>query len=725
MHAPAAARTLYHKAARLWQHLVNPEHAQPLHHSHAIVTGSRMNAGMRREVRWAPGLVACALVLAFSAFFPPLTLAADPQAYRVQFVSTGHSALDSTIKATSQLQTLRASAPVNPYGLIARARGDVDRLNTVLESFGYYEGSVKITIEGLTLDAPNLGDTLTALPTGKDAHITIALEPGPLFHVGTIELKDSKGDLPAGSKLDLATGAPAIASVVLAAGSQLQTRLQDEGYAFATVDSPVAYEDPQKRLLNLVFEVQAGRRVDVGEIHFQGLKRTHEPLLRRRLLLHTGEHYNAANVERARKDLLNLGIFSSVSVRLGETADSLGRVPVTFVVRERPRHAVGLTGSYSSDLGASGGLTWSDRNIFGNGEELDLSGTMINLGGTATVGLGYAASAKYILPDLGHRDQSLQFALGAVKQNLQAYDQTAETAGVILSRKVSSVWSASVGVSAETEQIVQGGCIGDFPYSLASPDSCLSSAQLGGSTPPPLVQLGRNYTLVGLPLSVSYDSTNLASPLEDPLHGTRGALTLTPTLSIGRPNATFLVELATIAHYIDFHGLIGTAPGRTVLALRAMAGVAVGASEFSLPPDQRFYAGGSGTVRGYNYQSVGPQFTAPGGNPIGGTSLTDVNVELRQRIATNFGAAVFIDGGGVSESQSLLPVSTGAHCVGPPAPSSPRPAASQSGVFCLGVGTGIRYYTPIGPIRVDFAVPGVRRQDDARFEVYIGLGQAF
>jgi translocation and assembly module TamA len=674
-----------------------------------------MAAAMRWSSQCGGAPVIRVILLALGAAIAPFAMAADPQSYRVQFVSSGLAALDSTIKATSQLQTLR-TAPVNPYGLIARARGDVDRLETVLDSFGYYDGSVTITIEGLGLDAPTLGDTLTSLPKGKDAHIKIALSTGPLFHVGHVKVE---GALPAGAKLDLAPGAPAVASEVLDAGLRLQTQLQDAGYAFAAVEPPTAYEVPQQQLLDLVFPVKAGPRVKVGEIRFQGLKLTHESVLRKRLLLHTGEPYDAAQVERARKDLLNLGIFASISVRLGSAPDSLGRVPVTFVMRERPRHAFGITGSYSSDLGVSGGLTWSDRNIFGNAQELDLSGTLINLGGTATEGLGYDASAKYILPDFGHRDQSLQFALGAIKQNLQAYDQTAETAGITLSRKLSSVWSANVGVTAETERILQGGCIGSFPYELAEPGFCT------GEPDTALIQQQLSYTLIGLPLSVTYDSTDLPSPLEDPTHGTRGALTIAPTRSLLGPSATFLIEQANISHYLDFHDLFGTAPGRTVLAMRAMAGIAVGASEFSLPPDQRFYAGGSGTVRGYNYQSVGPQFTAPGGNPVGGTSITAVNFELRQRIATNFGAAVFVDGGGVSQTQSLVPLSNGTNCVGPPAPGAARPPASRSGVFCVGVGTGIRYYTPIGPIRVDLALPTVRRQYDGRFEVYIGLGQAF
>src|ERR1700744_1195463 len=92
--------------------------------------------------------------------------AADPQAYQVDLPSVGNGEIDQTLKETSDLLALRTSAPVSPFGLIARARSDTDRLKTALESFGYYESRVTININGLLLTDPSLGDALTALPKG-------------------------------------------------------------------------------------------------------------------------------------------------------------------------------------------------------------------------------------------------------------------------------------------------------------------------------------------------------------------------------------------------------------------------------------------------------------------------------------------------------------------------------------------------------------------------------
>jgi translocation and assembly module TamA len=627
---------------------------------------------------------ALVLLLAVTAF-GSLAHAADPQPYRVEIASAGDGVMDATLKTTSDLQSLRRTAPVSPFGLIARARNDVDRLKTALESFGYYQAGVAIKIDGMLVNNPGLGEALSALPNGQDAQVAITFNLGPLYHLRRIDID---GDLPDAvrSTLGLATGQPAVAATVLAGRSRMLNALQEQGYAFATVDPPEAYEAEEAPVLDLRFHVVMGPKASIGAIRIEGLRRVHESLLRGRLLLRTGAPYSPSAIERARRDLLALGVFSQVSLQIGTEVDKSGGVPITFKVRERPRHAIALNTAYSSDLGGSGGVTWTDRNVFGSAQQLSFAASVINFGGgTSTTGIGYDTSVKYLMPDFGRRDQSLEFAVRALKQSLEAYDQKAHSATVTLTRKISNFVSASVGGAATDEQVRQNLT----PY---------------------------NYTLLALPLSVAFDSTNLPSPLDDPRRGVRASVSLTPTLGVGHPNTRFLISQIKLAGYFDLNHLLPTDPGRTVLAGRALAGLAQGAGEFSLPPDQRFYGGGSGTIRGYRYQSVGPQF--PDGLPIGGTAITAGGLELRQRFGTNFGAAVFVDAGQVSASLHAVP-----------------------NEFRIGVGAGIRYYTPIGPIRLDVAVPTQRRPatcvppptpisppppcgDDA-FEIYIGLGQAF
>jgi translocation and assembly module TamA len=596
--------------------------------------------------------------------------AADPQAYRVELASTGDDDIDATLKSTSELLSLGSAAAVSPFGLIARARRDGDRLKSVLESYGYYASKVDITIDGAPLRDLDLADRLQALPKEREARVAIGFELGPLYHLRDIRID---GELPADARdaLDLHPGDPAVAAQVVAAGNRVLGALQDRGYAFARVDPPQGDEDAKEPLLDVSFHVETGAQVRIGEIRFTGLVRVREAAARRRLKLKPGARFRPTDIERARRDLLDLGVFASVNVQVGPDADAAGAVPVTFTVRERPRRAVNLTAAYSTDLGGSGGASWTDRNLFGRAEQLIVAGSVTNIDGKATNGIGYDTSVKYILPDFGRPDQSLQVSVGANHQSLQAYDQRARTGGVTLTRKLSSVWTASVGVAAADEQIIQD-------------------------------EVTRNYTLVGLPLGLTYDSTNLASPLDDPRHGIRASASVTPTLSIGKPNASFTISQVKAAAYLDVHDLFAALPlGRSVFAARGLVGLAQGAGEFSLPPDQRFYAGGSGTIRGYNYQSVGPLF-ANTTNPVGGTAILAGGLEFRQRFGRSYGAALFVDGGQVSSTLQYLP-----------------------NVFRVGVGAGMRYYTPIGPIRLDIAVPTQRIPGSNSLQIYIGLGQAF
>jgi translocation and assembly module TamA len=594
--------------------------------------------------------------------------AADPQAYEVHSAPTGVAALDAAISGSLQLNTLRKKAPAGPFALVARALDDVGRVRTALESFGYYQGKVSITIDGHGLDDATLPDEIQAVPAGKSVAVAIAIDKGVLFQLRHVALV---GAVPGAGRaaFHLQPGQPAVAADVLAAGGAVLNALQEDGYAFAKVDPPVAVEIPAAHALDVTFKVAAGPRVDIGHITIGGLKRVHETYVRRRLLVKQGQLYQPSKIEAARQDLASVGVFSGVTVHGADAPDALGQVPLDFDVEERKRHAVTFTAAYSTDLGASFGTTFTYRNVFGNAEQLNLGAAVTGLGGGVTQGAGYDVTAQLTKPDFYARDQQIEFDLGAIKQNLEAYDQTAETAGTVLTRKFSRLWTGSIGLTGEQEQIIQQG-------------------------------VTRDYTLVAVPLTAKYDSTGLSNPLDDALHGVRATLGASPTESLGGKDATFVILQASASTYFDFSRIGWTRPGGSVIAIRGLVGSAQGAGQFDLPPDQRFYAGGSATVRGFKYQGVGPLFA--NNDPEGGTAIDAASVELRQRVWGDIGAAVFLDAAQVNAS-----------------------SAPFQGTLREGVGVGARYYTPIGPIRVDVAIPLNKPPGGDSFELYLGLGQAF
>src|SRR5580704_16870869 len=137
------------------------------------------------------------------AFGDGISQAADTQPYDVAIEPTGNPALEQALKDASQLQSLKEKAPVGPFALILRAKGDADRFDTVLRSFGYYDGRVAIAIDGHPLDDPALAQTLSALPESKSAEVKITVQKGPLYHLGRITID---GEVPphAAAKLGLA-----------------------------------------------------------------------------------------------------------------------------------------------------------------------------------------------------------------------------------------------------------------------------------------------------------------------------------------------------------------------------------------------------------------------------------------------------------------------------------------------------------------------------------------
>jgi translocation and assembly module TamA len=126
-----------------------------------------------------------------------------------------------------------------------------------------------------------------------------------------------------------------------------------------------------------------------------------------------------------------------------------------------------------------------------------------------------------------------------------------------------------------------------------------------------------------------------------------------------------------------------------------------GAERDEIPADERFYAGGGESIRGFPFQSVGPLVDE---DPIGGRSLLEFSLELRFKVTDKLGLVGFLDGGSAFESTF--------------------PDLDET--LRWGTGLGVRYFTPIGPLRLDVAVPLNKRDEiDDDFQIYLSLGQAF
>ena len=345
-------------------------------------------------------------------------------------------------------------------------------------------------------------------------------------------------------------------------------------------------------------------------------------------------------------------------------------MPLSLDFKEGKVRTVAVQGGYSTDLGGRGGVSWTHRNIFGNAERLRLTALVTGLGGSAQQGLGYDVYADLMKPDFGSRDQNLSVRVEGIRQLLYSYRQTAllVRAGVV--RRLGQRWTVSFEGQAEQEQIEQMGLVND-------------------------------YTIISLPLGATYDSTGLSNPIDPATHGVRLAASVTPSASLINGTSFFTIMQANASTYFDLTHLGISRPGRSIIAVRGIVGSVQGASTFDIPPDQRLYAGGSATVRGFRYQGVGPQF-AGSKYAIGGTSMDAGSVEFRQRFFRSFGGALFADAGQVG---------TGS-----------RPF---QGTLRVGAGAGVRYYTPIGPVRVDIAVPLNRPKRGDTWELYLGLGETF
>ncbi len=590
----------------------------------------------------------------------------EPQNYEVQIDVLGSDdAVTDALANASQLLTDQNKPASGSAGLIAKARADYQRLLAALYTEGHYGGSISIKVDGQ--EAGRLAPDATL---SDPASVFISVDPGPQFRFGQAEIVNAA---PATADPDdfvarpeeegFASGEIARSGEIKKAGRLAVEAWRQQGFAKAKVSKRRIEAAHDQNLLDAILTIRPGRKAYYGPVTVEGNDRMDPEFIAYMADLPPNGEYDPDDLKRAEERLARLGVFSTARAEEAEQIGSGGSLPIAFIVQEQlPRH-FGIGGTFSTTDGAGIQAFWQHRNLAGKAERLRVDASVASTSSSFDLdSLSYRIGASFVKPGVFTPDTNFVASVNGIRENLKAYDRTAVLAEMGFTRIISKNLMARAKLTGEYAKF---------------------------SDP---VFAKREFTTVGFVGGITFDSRDNKT---DPAHGYYADAELQPfhEFNFGNTAIRGTVE-GRIYRAFDRQE-------RAVLAARLKAGFLAGSPISQTAPDKLFFAGGGGSVRGYAYRNIG--VATPIGFVTGGRSLVEGSVELRTRINEAFGAVAFVDMGNVSASSF--------------------PDFAQKTRF--GVGAGVRYYTGLGPIRLDFAVPLNKQAGDPDFSIYIGLGQAF
>ncbi len=584
-------------------------------------------------------MLAAVSLLAGAAQAAPRRAAQQPRA-QVEGVA------DRTLRTALQRAAGEAMGdPVNRIEARRRARQAAESITALLRSDGYYDAAV----------TPDIGE-------GEHAKGVVKVDPGPLTRLVAPQVQwvgsapSATADAAARAAVRLKAGDPGRAPDVLAAEGRVVAALAEAGYADAHAGPREVVVDHADHSMRPSFRIAAGALVRMDGMQIAGRTRTEKRWLRRLAPWKTREVYRPADVAELERRLLDTGVYDSVTVALAPHPDAQGLRPVVVSLADRAKYALSLGLGYSTTEGPLVDSTFSVFNVLQRADTL----TFLARLQTIDTRLGVTES----LPHFLNPGQTLRIGPDAFRDVTNAYTTQGGELVADLTQRYGKYSFLTKGLS--------------FVYSQIDDH-----------------ELGRLdiYSIRPL-LAGSLDHTD---NVLNATHGYKLDARAEPIYVFGQENLVYLKLQAQGSTYLP----LDEAADR-VLALRAQAGSIIGGAIPQVPASDRFFAGGGGTVRGYEYQNVGPHYAD--NTPQGGLSLIDATVELRQRISGPLGAVLFVDSGTVG---------------GQATPSFSHIASS--------VGVGLRYDLGFAPVRVDIATPLNRLSAAAQppVQVYLSVGQSF
>lgn len=513
------------------------------------------------------------------------------------------------------------------------------------------------------------------LPDKSGLEVTIGITEGEQFRTGDL---DFKGDLLESrevlqSKVKLAKGKVFSREVLRNDVFTLTDVYADKGYAFTNV-SPLSKVDQAKKTIDITFEFEKGEKIYIERINVSGNTKTRDKVIRREFKLDEGDLYSSTALKRTKQNITNLGFFEEASISPSK-GSSPNKLNLNTEVKEKSTGQFSIGAGYSSSDGILGQGSISQSNFLG----LGLKGTLsASLGGKTQL-YNIGLTDPYFLDT----NWTLGFDVYRSERDWEDYTRRVTggdiKGGYKLSDQLSTFWIYKYEVKK----------LFDFSYAMLANPSLITETS------------GTIGSLYG---SVTYDTTDYRL---DPSRGYTG---------------TFSAEYAGIGGDQRFVRFIGNSalffPLRwnTVLSFRGELGYMMRNGR-DIPIDEKFYLGGINTLRGYSSRTVSP------------VKVNTVNTLSVLGIPTPVTSYVYL--GGVKEAvfniDYVFPIIKDAGLKGVvffDAGNSYAPGEQIFSKMLYSYGAGIRWYSPMGPLRLEYGIPVNPREGidskSGKFEFSIG-----
>jgi outer membrane protein insertion porin family len=531
---------------------------------------------------------------------------------------------------------------------------DIDYLRDRYADAGYLSAVVKKKV--------------TLINNNTQALVTIEITEGAQTRTGAISFEGNKvlTSTELLDKIQLKSGAPYNDRTADEDRYRVLTAYSNKGYLYARVDLEKKLHD---NTMVLVYRITEDKPVTIGKVILRGNLRTKDEVIMRELLVKPGDTYDYAAILESQQRIYRLGYFRVARFEPVRPGEKEYVKDMLFTVEERPAGAMEIGFGYGDLDRLRGFVELSYRNLWG--------------------------TARYT----SIRFEDSEILKRAIFNYKEPWFLNRDLVGTF-----SLVWSDSERLNSDTREVY---------YKTRKTSASFGTEKAYGNLKPSLTYQFENvvnYDVqpaavlapddIGRVLVSSLSPALLWDLRDDPFNPRRGAL-------YGITAKEALLELGSQADFskITIQGSWFLPVENNVLALSARAGMAWPFRDTPVVPlHERFYVGGSTTVRGYTQDSIGPSALNTDGSviPTGGSSMSIFNLEFRINPGEGLGFVLFTDAGNVWQGQDI-----------------------RVGDLRSSYGAGIRYGTPIGPLRIDYGQKIHRLPGESPGELHFNIGHTF